>query len=106
MPPLQEIGLQRIVAQCVRMSDSILHHFLMLTSPQKLLLPFHKACFLVSSCWRVYGYFLTSAFFGLFCFFASPRSHDRTQCNLHHKRIFPFHIVYICSAGGTILHLF
>ena len=98
MPPLQEVGLQRVVAQCVTMSESILHHFLMLTSPQKLLLPLHKACFRVSSCWREYGYFLTSAFFCFFCFFASPRSHDGPQCNLPHKSIFPFHIVYICSA--------
>ena len=35
MPPLPEEGLQRVVAQCVRMSESIPHHFLMLTSSQK-----------------------------------------------------------------------
>ena len=106
LPHLQEVGLQRVVAQCVRMSESILHHFLMLTSPQKLLIPFHKACFLVSSCWREYGYSLKSAFFGFFCLFASLRLDDGPQCNLHHKSIFPLHIVYICSTRGTILILF
>ena len=65
---LCEKELRSVMAQCVRKSESILYHFLMLTSPQTLLLPFHIACFLVSSCFREYGYFLTSAFFSSFIF--------------------------------------